>query len=553
MLALGAGVARAQVNPPVPPPPGPVNPPGAPTAAPVPTLSPTPSPPAGASPLPQSATPEPAQPIPTPTPVPLIVDPPSPGVEPGKTVQVRVSGVYGTIVATSANPAIADVVADQLQRTIFITGRGLGTTTITVKDDRGTVTRDVLVRVAYAAGSAADETSLRLTGNPATAAFVREAAADAAQRAAMIRPGASVRTYPDALTVSGNLNTDDRTTVDVPVQITGDGFLPFNGATRVNIENFALPKIQPYRLLVSDFPERLTANGVLFTADLGRREAQRFLYYHYNPATEPARRILLKVTNSAPEPATVQFISGSAGPGANEAEVGHLSTQRFLVNELLNEGTVVTIPPNSTVNLVDHPLPPGNVVSAILQLREVGGSPLHLALVAQDASAPLDQSVDTTQLLAGGVAHARGEYEVPEFFFDYTYDVESDNIEVPIGQLPLPNLRIGEALAGDYGVKQSVTVKIVNNGKGSAPVAIYANPRGGRATGTFIIDRTLVQTHSLPAFSKFKIWQGVIRPGTFQVVQVVTMPEGGSSYPLRLIFAPDDGSVPPGAPGSPTY
>jgi hypothetical protein len=31
------------------------------------------------------------------------------------------------------------------------------------------------------------------------------------------------------------------------------------------------------------------------------------------------------------------------------------------------------------------------------------------------------------------------------------------------------------------------------------------------------------------------------------------MPEGGSSYPLRLIFAQDDGSVAPGAPGSPVY
>jgi hypothetical protein len=85
------------------------------------------------------------------------------------------------------------------------------------------------------------------------------------------------------------------------------------------------------------------------------------------------------------------------------------------------------------------------------------------------------------------------------------------------------------------------------------PVAIYANPRGGRATGTFLIDRTLVRAHALPAFSKYKIWQESIRAGTFRRVQIVTMPEGGSSYPLRLIFAPDDGSVPPGAPGSPIY
>jgi len=36
-------------------------------------------------------------------------------------------------------------------------------------------------------------------------------------------------------------------------------------------------------------------------------------------------------------------------------------------------------------------------------------------------------------------------------------------------------------------------------------------------------------------------------------VTIATIPEAGSSLPLRLIFAPDDGSVAPSAPGSPIY
>jgi hypothetical protein len=167
--------------------------------------------------------------------------------------------------------------------------------------------------------------------------------------------------------------------------------------------------------------------------------------------------------------------------------------------------------------------------------------------------APTDQSIDTTQLLAGGAPHARGVYPVPTFFFDRTYDVDGEDLDIAIGQLPLPNLRQGEALSGDYGVEQSVTVVIQNNTRGPRAIALYANPRGGRATGTFIIDGTLVQAHALAAFSRFKIWQERINAGTFRRIKIVTMPEGGSSYPLRLTFAPDDGSVPPGAPGSPIY
>lgn len=569
-VALGA---VAQVSPPAPPPTSPrqaespapgespsPQPSPAPNEAPQPAASPsaapsgeaTMSPSAGPSPAASPAPGESPGPLATPTQPPIIVEPPQVNVEPGKTVAARVNSSLGALTATVADSAIATVVVDQTQRVIYVNGVAVGTTTVTVTDARG-VTRDVPVRVAYAAGTYAEQTTLRVTGNPSSAEYLRDAVADAVERAATLRAGASVDVAPDTVPIHRDLKLDNRIEVDVAVHIAGNGFLPVNGVTHVVVENTALPPIQPNRLLVSDYPERLSANGVLFTARLDRTQAQRFLYYHYNPATEPGRRILLKARNSGNAPATVQMIEGSAGPGVNEMEVGHLSTKRFLVRETRNEGRVTSIAPGATVNLVDHPLPPQMVVSAILQLRLVTGDPLDLALIAQDAMAPTDQSIDTTQLLAGGAPHARGVYPVPTFFFERTYDVDGEDLDITIGQLPLPNLRQGEALSGDYGVEQAVTVVIQNNARGSRAVALYANPRGGRATGTFIIDGTLVQAHALAAFSRFKIWQERINAGTFRRIKIVTMPEGGSSYPLRLTFAPDDGSVPPGAPGSPIY
>ncbi len=563
LVCVLALAAAAQVNPPVTPPPGPVNPPGG-IVTPVP-VSPAPATPAAPAASPVAATPIPSvsfppvpgeatpSPVPTaaPTQPPILVEPPQIGVEPQKRASARINSSLGTIAVTVADPSVAAAVVDQAQRVLYVDGLKLGSTTVTLTDARG-VSRTVPVLVAYAAGTVADETTLRVTGNPASAVFLRDALAEAATRAATVRSGASVRVTPDAIAVH-DLAVDDHTAVDVPVQIEGNGYFSVSGTTRVNLVNDALPPIFPQRLLVSDYPERLTADGVLFTARLDAKTPQRFLYYHFNPGTEPARRILLKAHNASGAPATVQMIAGSAGPGANEAEVGHLSTKRFLVREARNEGEVIMVPPGATMNLVDHPLPPQNVVSAILQLRLVSGDPLDLTLVAQNANAPLDQDAGTTQLLAGGAPHARGVYPVPTFYFERTYDVDGADLEIPIGQLPLPNLREGEALSGDYGVEQSMNVVIVNQTRGPRAVALYANPRGGKATGTFLIDGTLVQAHGLAAFSKFKIWQETINAGTFRRIHVVTMPEGGSSYPLRLIFAPDDGSVPPFAPGSPIY
>jgi hypothetical protein len=234
-------------------------------------------------------------------------------------------------------------------------------------------------------------------------------------------------------------------------------------------------------------------------------------------------------------------------------EVGHNATRSFLVRSRRNEGTVFTIPPNSTVNIVNHNLPPNSVVNGILQMRELSGEPLQIAVVAQGADAPLDQSADAANLLAGGALHARGVYPVPEFFSEYTFFTDAPPLEIPIGQLPLPNLRVGEALSGDYGVMQSMRVVIVNTSRFGQAIALYANPRGGQATGTFIIDDTLVQAHRLPAYSRYKIWQETIAAGTYRTLRITTMPEGGSSYPLRLVFAQDDGSVAPGGPESPVY
>jgi hypothetical protein len=189
-----------------------------------------------------------------------------------------------------------------------------------------------------------------------------------------------------------------------------------------------------------------------------------------------------------------------------------------------------------------------------MQLREIEGSSLHLSLVAQDADAPVDGPIPTSALLGGDVPHARGVYPIPEFFYDYSYAADGPDLEIPIGQIPLPNLVQGQTLAGDYGVLQDITIRMVNNDRRNARnIAIYASPRGGRATGTFVVDRVLVQAHAMEPYGHYKLRQYTIPPGSFVRTEIVTMPEGGSSYPLRLVVAPDDGSAAPGTEDSLVY
>jgi hypothetical protein len=518
-------------------------PPTAPAGSPAPGASGTPGAPDTFAPTPTA----------TPTPPPIIVEPPSSGVTPGGSQTLRLLQVLGVLSVTVADPAIADASVDQGSRTLTIVGKTIGTTTVTVRDERGE-TRDVVVRVALPAGAIATNVYLRVTGRPASAQFIREKALEAALKEVVVRPGASTVANGDEIAAPAALGIDDVTTIDVPIIIQGDAYYTVQGVTHVRVENFAQPNVRPKSLLVSDFPETLKADGVLFEADLNAQRADRFLYFHYDPPGQPDRRIVLRAQNTSSQPALVQLIAGDAGPDANEMLVGHSSTERFLVHLAQNEGTVVTVPPNSTVSLMDQSLPAKSVVSGVMQLHEIAGSPLHLTLVAQNADAPIDGPAATTALLQGDVPHARGIYAIPDFYFDYSYEADGPDLEIPIGLIPLPNLVQGQTLAGDYGVLQDVTIRIVNNDRRNArDIAIYANPRGGRATGTFVIDRVLVRAHAMPPFGHYKLRQYTIPPGSFVRTEIVTMPEGGSSYPLRLVVAPDDGSAAPGTGDSLIY
>lgn len=463
----------------------------------------------------------------------------------------RVSAL-GTITAVAQDPSIVQVTIDQTASTITLAATNAGTTVVVVSDSRG-LTRDLPVRTAYNAGIVASSATLQITGDPASADFIRAQASALAKSMAQPRTGATVIATPEFVTSSSQLQQDDVTTVNVPVLIQGDGYFSVEGTTRVRVENVAAPRIAPNLLMVSDFPEKLTENGLLFTADLSSDTPSRFLYFHYNPPGQPDRRIVLRAENRSSEPATVQFISGPGGPTPNEMEAGHTADKLFLVRLLQNEGRLIVIPAKSSLNLVEHDIPAGNVSVNLLQLRVLNGASVHLTLFAQDASSDPQESLQSSELLVGARKHARGVYRLPEFHFARRWSTTDPYLELPIGQIPVPNTIEGEALAGDYGVLQSFVITVQNPQSAPQAIAIYENPRGGSATGTYVIDGVLVQSHQVPAFSRYKVRQYVVPAKGFVRVTIVTMPEGGSSYPLNLIFAPDDGSVSPGGPGSPIY
>ena len=502
------------------------------------------SPPVGA-PSPPPMTSQPAG-------APLSVSPSPANVVLGGTVTLHLSNALAPVTTRLYDDRLGATV-DPRGENVVVTGVKSGLSAIDVTDARG-ATKSVAIRVAQLAGSVGGSASLRLTGDPASNAYVKGEIIAAASSLTVPRPGADVFIDPDDIPLRNDLAQNQTLDLDLPVFLQGEDFFDVSGRVHVHVENVALPRIEPSSLLVSDYPEALTENGVLYTADLHAGQADRFLYYHFNPPKQPDRKIVLFAQNPSDHTVLVQMIEGGAGPNPNEMRVGHLSTQRFLVHEVQNEGYLIGIPPHTVMPLSERGLPAGDIISSIIQLRQINGDSLHLTLVALNASDPVQAPAPDSPLLVGGKPHARGVYSIPEFFQDYTYRTNQDTLMVTIGQIPIPNLMRGEALAGDYGVRQTITVRMVNvSPHDAAHLALYASPRGGGATGTFLIDRSLVQAHSMNAYDYYKLREYTVPPASVIRTEIVTMPEAGSSYPLQLIVGPNDGSAPPGSPESIVY
>lgn len=511
--------------------------------------SPTPPPPATQSPLPgaspesapsaspsSSESPTPSPILIPPSPVPVQLEQSSAYLILGRSLSVHVaSPPSGILILSGFDPGVVRAIFNPIDRTIDLTGLRTGATTVTATDQYG-LSATVSVTVQAYAGKAYSSTAVTITGDPASSEFVAEAAASAAKLVAYPEPGAQVKALPETVRYNRELAPDDVVTVVVPLSITGPGYASYHQEVTVSVTNLAQPAIPPKNLLVSDFPETIIENGTLFYADVSFSEPARLLYYHYNNASSVPRRVVVKAQNNDIESSFLELISGIAGPSPNVLFVGHESTKRFLVREAASQGEVFEVPPHATVNVSDQMLPPSTLVSGLMQLRVVSGSGIRVAVVVQDA-AEIPVGPISSTLLQSAVKHARGIYSVPDFNYDISYSIGADPATWLIGKLPLPNLVQGEVLGGDYGVKQSASLTLLNPTPNEARVGMWFEPRGGRATGTFLIDGDLIELHPVEFGRPALLRTFNVPAGGYQRLNIVTMPEGGSSYPVRVLFA----------------
>ncbi len=463
----------------------------------------------------------------------------------GGTQTVTISGANGALTATVQSNSVAATI-DQHLATISLAASpsaAYGDSVLHVSDAIGD-TLDIPIRIAPPAANIAPTAALTVTGTPASADFLTK------NIAAVVK--AAVQTFPGLQPVLGSiapavvpLTPGASAQYAVPVTVAGNGaYVDVSATVTVTVQNQIVDAFAPQLLFYDDDPETVTAVGPLYRGNITAQTPVRLYYYH--DADASPHRVAIVLQANSEDPTQVQLVGSAGGPNVDVMSVGHTASRDFLLNKNLDQGTIVDVPQDGPLAVLDTTLSGGQGIAGVADLRVMQGGPVTVTVV----SVPLDATPATIQataqqpILPGDGHHRTGVFTLAAFGnMAQTYTVGGVDAQVQYGirgPNPAPGSPMAGRDAGDYGVVQNVAFTLVNPTATPTTVYLYEKPLGGPVRSTFIVDGTTIET-SCARLSQTYLVEAtgqsggyLLAPGQTYRLNVQTMADGGSNYPLEI-------------------
>lgn len=490
---------------------------------------PTPAP--NAAPLPSAS----ASPSASPAAATLSVSPAAVNLNPAQQQVVTVTGATAPLTATLDGKLVSLTVDPAAATVTIAASQATGTDVLHLTDANG-ARADVPIRVAFNAGTIVAQTTLTVTGTPATPAWLARQVQSWVTRLTQAMPGAqtsiaAVQAPPQPLVPGAQLQ------FVVPVQITSDGrYFDQNGTTTVTVQNVAAQPIVPTLLFYDDDPEHVAADGVLFRGTVTAADPARLYYYHDDVGD--LRRIVVFLTTDAPQPALVQMVNAPAGPNLDVMQVGHAVSREFLVRKAGGEGIEAEVNQGVPFAVRDATMSARQGVAGSVDLRVLSGGPVVVTVVAASPGVEPRALLGGPQLPDDG--HERtGVFRLVGFGTDaLTYVVGGADVKLVIGDRdPTPPSADPSAAGhdyGDYGVAHHLDLTLSNPQDTPAVAYLYFRPIAGIARGSFLVDGNLVELGCVREPVPYQLAAFDLAPHETTRAAVETMTDGGSFYPVEI-------------------
>jgi hypothetical protein len=388
-----------------------------------------------------------------------------------------------------------------------------------------------------AAGIVPAAISLDVTGSPATdpdALYAQIRAALDREIRPSLRPGSGIRYGPVAPWPLIPLASGARAAVNVTVTVQGDASsASLTGVTTVTLNGLVLPAPAPKVLFLSDDPEYLQTDGLVFRGDVTAARPARMYYYH--SAVGLPRD--LDVVLTAAVPSRVQLVESAAGPELDVMNVGHTVTRDLLRYEQSNTGTVVDVVPGKPFVVRHALLLQAEVVAGALDVRVVSGGTVSASVVAAPAGSRPDTYLAGPRVPFDG--HNRhGTFDLDGFgALAQTYTAGGADVAVQYGGRTLTPRNLDPADPGrdygSYGVVHRITFTLLNPTDAPALAYLYEKPLGGPVRSSFVVDGTLKELGCVRLQQQYWVTTYQLPARSSGASTTVTMTDGGSFYPIE--------------------
>jgi hypothetical protein len=314
-------------------------------------------------------------------------------------------------------------------------------------------------------------------------------------------------------------------------------------------------------LFLSDDPEYLQSEGVVFRGDVGSGRPARLYYYHSDIGLPRD----LDVVVSTAVRCRVQLIASEAGPDLDVMSVGHTVSRDLLRFEQSDEGAVVDVEPGRPFVVRHGLLLQGEVVAGAVDVRVVSGGPVTVSVLASPAGSRPDALLAGPRVSFDG--HRRhGTFDLDGFgAIAESYTVGGPDVAAQYGgrSPTLPNIDPNDPGRdfGDYGVLHQIAVTLINPSDTPQTVYLYEKPLGGPVRSTFVIDGQLKELGCVRLPQPYWVTTYELPPRFTGLSTIVTMTDGGSFYPLEfgatatqpLTYTPPVGSPDGCSPNAPPF
>ncbi|MGV8124152.1 MAG: hypothetical protein AB2L14_30775 [Candidatus Xenobiia bacterium LiM19] len=430
----------------------------------------------------------------------------------------------------SCDSSIADASVDSENGDIVIRARSAGSARVVV--GKGKERDAIRVFVKDWAGKILPPVEKVVTGDPTPPEVLLEAALTGINEGVSLNPGSqvSMKEYPRILT---SLKSGYDQTVSIPVTIEGKGYFTVEGAIKVILRNKEILLHEPSVLMISNRPEELEEDGILFQGTVTKESPARIMYSHKN-SSPFKRKLWITFRNPKRKPLRLFVAKAYGGPDKYEIQAGHKAALRYLDMVRTKAGYIIELAPGAFQIFDEYDMPSNFTLSGLCDLQVLEGDALEVEV--KNAENPRNTQLKLLQEPFDPFKiHPHGIFPTPQIEIARQATLPNESLNIEVGKWPwLIDSTTGEPNTGNYGVLYTIKVHLVNRDDSAVKATVSFVPLNGTSMGTFIIDGKLYETGVVRQQENFPITEIELSPREERNVEIVTFPEASSCYPVNI-------------------